>query len=78
MYVNPFLPYVAFLYPLKRLENLWFSNLFRGSGRSIGGIGLNYIFIGFKFHDFNIHFKYFLSDFFDIFSGLYVFRFVNF
>ena len=36
MYFNSFLSNVPFLYPLKRSENLWFSELLRRSGGSIG------------------------------------------
>ena len=36
MYFNSFLSKVPFLYPLKRSENLWFSELLRRSGGSIG------------------------------------------
>ena len=28
--INPFWPTVPFLYPLKMLENLWFSDIFTG------------------------------------------------
>ena len=36
MYFNSFLSNIPFLYPLKRSENLWFSELLRRSGGSIG------------------------------------------
>ena len=36
-FINPFVPNVPFLYPLKTSENLWFSNVFRGyQKRSVG------------------------------------------
>ena len=61
MYFNSFLSNVPFLYPLKRSENLWFSELLRRSGGALEGNGLNYIFIGL-----NVHFNIFTCFFLDI------------